>query len=328
MSRSNLVLIERLNSEAVSLTEQFSRSFKYLSLDALFSKSKAVFIKPNLTYPFYKEGVTTRQEFISALISALRRINNSTLIYVGEGEGGYNSFSMSEAFKQMGFYELENKFPNVKIINLSHMPALQTEIDTTEGPYKITLPEIFFKEIDFSISCPVPKIHCMTRVSLAYKNIWGCVPDTMRIKNHYMFNYLISKISKQLKFQFAFLDGEYGLDNNGPMVGSPVKIGWFVASNSLGAFDVVVSEMMGINWKKVKHLKTASRYDLIPDRDTMRVSGDIKVFSRKFTLKRNFWNYPALIAFNSKRLTQLFYFSKWAKLLHDVMYIFRKHQID
>jgi UDP-glucose 4-epimerase len=49
---------------------------------------------------------------------------------------------------------------------------------------------------------------------------------------------------------------------------------------------------------------------------------------RKFMLKRNFWNYPALIAFHSRKLTHLFYFSMWAKVLHDIMYTFRKRPIS
>lgn len=42
------------------------------------------------------------------------------------------------------------------------------------------------------------------------------------------------------------------------MAGDPVEVDWFVASNSLGAFDAVVFEMMGFNWKDVRHLREAS----------------------------------------------------------------------
>lgn len=321
------VVVEKLEPGFNNLVLQFLNSFKQIGLGKVFNNAHAILIKPNLTYPYYKEGVTTRVEFIRALVRALRSLNDKTIIYIGEGEGGYNSFSMSQAFIQMGFDKIEQDFNRVKLLNLSHMPITQIYLETLKGQHKIELPEVFFKEIDFSISCPVPKVHCMTRTSLSYKNIWGCVPDIMRLKNHYMFDYIISKISEQLKFQFAFLDGKYGLDNNGPMVGTSVETNWFVASNSLGAFDMVVSEMMGVNWKRVRHLKMASDYGLLPDRNRVQIIGDIKTFNRKFTLKRNFWNYPALFAFNSRHLTHLFYFSRWAKLLHDIMYIFRKRPI-
>ena len=310
------------------LQDQFARSFILLSLSEEFDKAKAIFIKPNLTFPVYKKGVTTRREFVECLIKALRNINSKTKIYIGEGEGGYNSFSMSEAFENMGFFSLEKKFSLVKIINLSEMPSKAFTIDTPRGSIKIELPEIFFNEIDFSISCPVPKVHCMTKITLAYKNLWGCLPDTMRLKNHYVFNEIISQICKKLKFRYAFLDGKYGLDKNGPIVGDPVEVNWFAASNSLGAFDIVVSEMMGFDWRKISHLKMALRSEFIAKKENIEIFGDIDALKKKFVLKRNFWNYTALGAFRSKKLTYLVYFSRLAKLIHDIMYIVRKRPIE
>ena len=309
------------------LSAQISNATDRIGLEKDTKSAQAILIKPNLTYPVFKKGVTTRVEFVRALVSVLTKINPALKIYIGEGEGGYNSFSMTEAFKNMGFFELEKEFPQVKIINLSKIPSKEIEIDTPRGTYKIALPGIFFDEIDFSISCPVPKVHCMTTITLSYKNQWGCLPDVMRLKNHYMFDYIISKVSDILKFKYAFLDGRYGLTNNGPMVGDPIEVNWFAASNSLGAFDMIVSEMMGFNWEGIGHLKMAAKYGFIPNRENIQVIGDIESLKRKFVLKRNFWNYPALTAFHSQKLTHLFYFSRWAKLLHDVMYTFRKRPI-
>ena len=168
----------------------------------------------------------------------------------------------------------------------------------------------------------------MTGITLATKNQWGCLPDTMRLKNHYVFDEIISQVCQKLKFKYAFLDGKYGLDNNGPIVGDSVEVNWFVASNSLGAFDMVVSEMMGFDWQKIGHLKMAERYGYMPKREDIQIMGDIDALKKEFTLRRNFWNYPALAAFHSSKLTHLFYFSAWAKLLHDFMYTFRKRPIQ
>lgn len=322
-----VVIIDKLAQEPDLLTKQLSRSFVPLSLRDDFDKARAVVIKPNLTYPSYKEGVTTRKEFVESLVRALREINSTTKIYVGEGEGGYNSFPMTKAMEAMGFCELEDAYPNVKIINFSDLRSRVVELDTGVGAYSIGLPELFFDEVDFSITCPLPKVHCMTRVTLSYKNQWGCVPDTMRLRNHYMFDHIVSKLSDVLKFRYAFLDGQYGLDVNGPMAGDPVEVNWFVASNSLGAFDRVVSEMMGIDYRKVGHLRMAEKYGFIPRKQDMKLVGDLESLKRDFVLKREFWNYPALLAFRSKYLTHLFYFSMWAKLLHDIMYTIRKRPI-
>ena len=321
------VVIEKLAHDPIQLVKQFEESFRLLTLKDEFVKSKAILIKPNLTYPSYQQGVTTRIEFVVCLVAALRKINSSTIIYIGEGEGGYNSFSMTEAMRAMGFFEIAKAYPNVEIINLSEAKSRKVELQANGKEYILELPTLFFDEIDFSITCPVPKVHCMTGITLATKNQWGCLPDTMRLKNHYVFDEIISQVCQKLKFKYAFLDGKYGLDRNGPIVGNSVEVNWFVASNSLGAFDMVVSEMMGFNWQEVGHLKMAERYGYIPKREDVEIVGHIYALKRKFTLKRNLWNYPALAAFHSSKLTHLFYFSAWAKLLHDIMYTFRKRPI-
>lgn len=324
----NTVTLEKVKVGESNLNELFVKTFDTLGLGSDFNNAKAIFIKPNLTYPTYKKGVTTRLEFVENLVSALRKINTTTTIYIGEGEGGYNSFSMSDAMRNMGFYELEQRYANVKIINLSKFPSRTVELTAHGKPYPIQLPVIFFEEVDFSISCPLPKVHCMTKITLSYKNQWGCLPDVMRLKNHYVFDEIISQVSEKLKFRYAFLDGRYGLNDNGPMVGEPIEVNWFVAANSLGAFDMIVSEMMGFKWEQIGHLKAAAKFGYMPKREEIHVAGDIKSLKKKFVLKRALWNYPALIAFQSKKLTELVYLSKWAKLIHDIMYTFRKRPIE
>lgn len=323
-----IVYAERLQSQAGDIDRQFGDAVQCIGLAGDIRAARAVLIKPNLTFPSYKEGVTTRVEFVEGLVRQLLHVNPSVKIFIGEGEGGYNSFSMSDAMTAMGFDQLEARYPGVELVNLSKVPSRPVEIDTERGPYTLQLPEIFFKEVDFAISVPLAKIHAMTRITLSFKNQWGCLPDVMRLKNHYMFPHIISNIASLLKFKYAFLDGKFGLNNNGPMEGDAVEIDWFVAANSLGAFDMVVSEMMGIDWKTVKHLKVARSYGFMPERSTIKIVGDIEPLKRQFVLKRTFWNYPALAAFHSSNLTHFFYFSMWAKLLHDIMYTFRRRAIQ
>lgn len=323
-----VVIASRLNNDIGGLQRHFLSAFDSMDLPESFDRSRAIFIKPNLTYPKFKAGVTTQREFVAGLVSALRKINTTTKIYIGEGEGGYHSFSMTDAMKNMGFYEIMQDYPNVEIINLSQVNTKTVELKAKGKPYELELPELFFNEIDFSITCPLPKVHCMTGITLSFKNQWGCLPDTMRLKNHYVFNDIISQVCDILKFRYAFLDGKYGLDNNGPMMGDPVCVNWFVASDSLGAFDRTVCGMMGFNWQRIGHLKMAAKHGYIPKSSDIHVIGDLDSLKRKFSLKRNLWNYYALVAFHSKNLTHLFYFSKWAKLLHDIMYTFRERPIS
>jgi uncharacterized protein (DUF362 family) len=325
--KNSKVVVGSICEVANDLDSQIYDSSVKIGFKESVESAKAIFIKPNLTYPVYKKGVTTRVEFIRSLVNVISDINPLLKIVIGEGEGGYNSFSMLDAFKNMGFFDIQKDFSQVEIVNVSDLPTKEVVIEIPGGQYKIGLSTIF-DDVDFSISCPVPKVHGMTKISLSYKNQWGCLPDIMRLKNHYVFDYIISKICEEMKFQYVFMDGKYGLTNNGPMVGDPLEVNWFAASNSLGAFDSIISEMMGFDWRQIKHLKMASQYGYVPSRDDIDIIGDIESLRTRFVLKRNFWHYPALAAFHSKSLTNLFYFSRFSKILHDVMYTFRKRPID
>ena len=275
------IVVDKLADTKEALRAQIAKSAQKIGLASDTLSARAILIKPNLTYPTYKKGVTTRIELIREVVGTLKDLNKNIKIYIGEGEGGYNSFSMDEAFKNMGFFELASEFSQVEIVNLSKVPSKKVAVQTLRGQYELNLPEIFFSEIDFSISCPVPKVHDLTKISLSYKNQWGCLPDIMRLKNHYMFNYLISKLADPLKFKYAILDGKYGLNNNGPIVGDVVEVNWFAAANSLGAFDSIISEMMGFEWNKIGHLKVAEKYGYLPKKEDIEL---IPVSTLKETL--------------------------------------------
>ena len=326
--RNAKIVIETIGETSPELDLQIHNASMKIGFKESVESAKAVFIKPNLTYPVYKKGVTTRVEFIKSLVNVICKLNPELKIYIGEGEGGYNCFPMTDAMRDMGFYEIEEKVANVEIVNISEIPSRTVELNVKGKPYYLDLPELLLDEIDFAITCPVPKVHGMTKVSLAYKNQWGCLPDVMRLKNHYVFDYIISQICDVLKFRYVFMDGKYGLNNNGPMVGDPLKVNWFVAANSLGAFDAIVAEMMGFDWKKIKHIEIASKYGFVPAEEHREIIGNMEALRRQFVMKRTFWHWPALAAFHSKSLTRLFYFSNYSKILHNIMYTFRKRPID
>lgn len=50
-------------------------------------------------------------------------------------------------------------------------------------------------------------------------------------------------------------------------------------------------------WQEVGHLKMSEHYDYMPKGEDIKVTGNIDPLKRKFTFKRNFWNYPALVVF-------------------------------
>ncbi len=321
------VFVESIAGTPDGRAAQMRNGLAAVGLVADVRTAKAVFVKPNLTFPEHKDGVTTRAEFVEELVVGLLEANPHLKIFIGEGEGGYNSFSMSGAMRTMGYDDVAHRHPNVELVNLTKIPSAEVVLETPRGPFALRVPELLLRDVDLSISCPLPKVHAMTTLTLSYKNLWGCLPDVHRLKNHYMFSFIISRIAEVLRFRYAVLDGRYGLTRYGPMSGDTVEVNWFVAGNSLGAFDAVVARMMGFDWRTVSHLSQAGAYGYIPPEDAMTVIGNPESLAKPFALRRVFWTYPAYAAFHSRHLTRFFYLSRYAKIMHDVMYTFRKRDI-
>ncbi len=287
--------------------------------------NRRVFLKPNLTYPRHKPGVTTTPRLLEALIKLLKDYNCD--ITVGESDGGYNSHEVKDVFHDFGLFELEKKY-GIKVVNLSRLPFEYLTVRKFGREFKIEFPRILKEDVDAFITLPVPKVHAMTQISLSYKNQWGCVPNVMRLRYHPVFNEAIYAINQCLKNKFTIIDGTYGLTRSGPIAGEAFDLGWLIASQSFEAADLIAAKLMKMGLKKIRHYYLAYRNGQVPKEEEIELNHAYEPFvSDKFYLKRDFWNYLALFAWLHPAINYLFYESSVADLLHKIMYLFREKPI-
>lgn len=278
-----------------------------------------VALKPNLTYPYDKRGVTTTPDFMRATVQVLRDYTDR--IAFVETDGGYGAWSAAEAFEGHGLYRLRDEF-GVDVINLCEEPSELIEFRSRGARYRLPLPVRLLHETDVFISLPVPKIHCMTRLTMSYKNQWGCIPDIMRLRRHYIFNDAIIAIDRALR-PAVLGDGTWFLDRNGPMDGDPVRMDLVIAASDAGAFDRYVSELMGVPWTDVPHLRRAVRMGDMPAdlRDVACNIAPADARTRTFRLERTPRNWISLTAFRSRAITWFGYESWFGRVvLHAILY--------
>jgi uncharacterized protein (DUF362 family) len=287
-------------------------------LDQL-SRTTRVALKPNLTYPYYKRGVTTSPAIIRETVSVLSRYTDH--IAIVETDGGYGAWEATASFEGHGLYDLQRDF-GVEIVNLCGEKSEQIEFRSRGKLYRLPLPNRLLHETDLLISMPVPKIHCMTGLTLAYKNQWGCIPDIMRLRRHYIFNDAIVAINRALK-PAVLADGTFFLDENGPMDGNAVRMDLIIAATDAGVFDRYVSEFMGWSWRRVPHLRRAvSLGDMPADLETFKFNQHPGKFrKREFRLNRTPRNWIALAGFQSRFLTWFGYESWFGRVvIHALLY--------
>ncbi len=278
-----------------------------------------VAVKPNLTYTIYKEGVTTSPRVIETVVDLLVREGNDVTIV--ESDGGYGAWDCDRALRGHGIPEIAGRL-GAKVLNLT--ASEWTHLDVRKGRTRIRLPfpKAILDRFDAFISMPVPKVHCMTGVTLAMKNQWGLVPDPLRLNFHYAFNEAILEINRRLPHASVIGDGTYFLDGNGPMDGVPIRKNLIISADSIGEFDRYLCAMMGVDPGTIPHLRHAIAEGFVPA-DLSAIDYDPERLERhRYTasLRRTPRNWLVLGFFRSKWLTHLMYTSALGRVLHRGFY--------
>ena len=285
----------------------------------------AVLVKPNLTFPKYREGVTTTPRFIEAVLTVLAESGKK--VYVGESDGGYGSFRIGEAFRNFGLPEMCRRL-GAELVNLSDIERVEVPFHSGSKVARIALPRFLCEGNVHTLTLPVPKVHCMTGISLSLKNQWGCLPDPMRLRHHVHFDNVIYAINSALKVRYTVVDGTFGLDRNGPIIeGNPVPLGWYLVSANPLAADAVAAHLIGQDLSRIPHYALAFAAGAVPalaDIETNAPKEAIDAARVPFRLRRNLWNYLAKTAWYSSVWNRLVYESPASKALHDLMYLFRE----
>lgn len=291
-------------------------------------RSTAIFVKPNLTFPNYREGVMTSPAAVQAALTAL--LDYTPRVYVGDSDsGGYNRFSMDSVYGATGLRDFAAR-NGITVVNLSHGPRDRIDFSAGRRQLSVDLPRLLTQEVDFLVTMPVPKVHMYTGVSLTFKNQWGCIPEpTARLRLHPYFKDTILAVNRAVKARFAIVDGRVGLTESGPMKGTPVRLDWLLVSDDIGAAARVCCELMQIDLSSVKHLRHAHRKGQVPRLDEIEVSADLGSFRRDpFFLKLAWTDLPGRLAFQSRQLAYVAYFSPLSRGLHRLLYLFREPFYD
>jgi uncharacterized protein (DUF362 family) len=287
-----------------------------------------VFLKPNLTFPVYRPGVMTSFECLQAATTILARRGYSVII--GEADsGGYNRFSIDEVFKGMGIDALARE-TGARITNLSFTEPEWLEIRVGLRRLRVPVPKLLLHEIGAFITLPVPKVHLNTLVSMSIKNQWGCIQEpSERLKLHPFFAEVMYEFNSRLPKAHAIIDGRFGLNRSGPMLGDPVELNWVMVANDLVAADRVCCRLMQIDESRVKFLQHFRKRGWWPEFSDIKLRPDWEQFRKtKFYLKRKWTDLPGYVCFNNSFLAWLGYRSPLAGFAHWLLYLFREPFYD
>jgi uncharacterized protein (DUF362 family) len=288
--------------------------------DADLPRGARVAVKPNLTLPSHRPGVTTTPAVLRAVVQRL--VARSNRVFVVESDGGYGAWDCERALRGHGVHEMCAEL-GATVVNLSGAPRTSLAVAHRRGSLSIPFPRLLLDSIDAFVSVPVPKVHCMTGVSLAMKNQWGLIPDPMRLEHHHAFDDVVLEINRRLPSAAAVVDGTYFLDENGPLEGRPLRKDLLIAAGSIGECDRYLCALMGVDPGSIPHLRHAMAAGFVPATldDIVFDAQQLQRLSYRAVLKRTPRQALVRTFFHSRRLTRLMYTSPFGRGLHKAFYL-------
>lgn len=214
-------------------------------------KAKRILIKPNFV-SVYNQLASTHKESVKALLDIITKINSSKIM-IAECSAIGNA---EEGFKNYGYLELKKEY-NIEFVDLKDDEFKLFEIfDERFNKIKVKISKTILKS-DFRISiCPM-KTHDTVIVTLSIKNmaVGSIIENKWLIHQGYKaINLNIFKIAEITMPDLAVIDGYIAMEGNGPVNGSPKKLGVAVASTNPIAADWVSTKIMGFDPKNVGYL--------------------------------------------------------------------------
>jgi uncharacterized protein (DUF362 family) len=224
------------------------------------ARGKRVLLKPNagrLGKP--GSGITTDPEVVGAAIDAFRQAGADVAV----GESPITGIKTMEAFETTGIAEQARK-RDCPLIDMDARPCVEIDIPNGVVINKLKLcPEVL--EFDYIVSIPVMKMHMHTDITLAIKNMKGCLWRRSKVHLHMLgpiegsneksLNVAIADMSSVLRPHLSIIDGTVGMEGLGPSAGAKKALDCIVVSADAFAADAVACRLMGTCAEDIPYLR-------------------------------------------------------------------------
>jgi uncharacterized protein (DUF362 family) len=224
------------------------------------ARGKRVLLKPNVGRVAPPEaGITTHPQVLAAAIDVFREAGADVAV----GESPILGVKVLEAFEAAGIARIANE----RDCPLIDMDARRfVEVPVPEGIAIDALkvcPEVL--EYDVVVSVPVMKTHMHTGVTLAVKNMKGCLWRRSKVGLHMLqpvegfdekpIDIAIADLSRVLRPHLSIIDGTVGMEGLGPSAGDAKPLDVIVVGADVFAADAIACRLMGTTAEEIPHLQ-------------------------------------------------------------------------
>lgn len=260
--RSSPVVVVKAESYTHDLAGRMREGIRECGLDV---RGKSVLLKPNFVEFDPNTCINTDVAVVATALEVFRSLGAAD-VKIGEGPGHRrDTYAMAELTR----YRTEiPKFDSVFVdLNRDDVTRIRNFADR---------PDFYFPNsvlgADLIVSLAKMKTHHWAGATLSMKNYFGLVPGSIYgwPKNELHFIGIPRSIVELTRLfgakSFAIVDGIVGMEGNGPIQGTPKKVGVMVMGANLPAVDATCCRIMGIDPAKVEYLQMAAdKYGVIEE---------------------------------------------------------------
>jgi uncharacterized protein (DUF362 family) len=258
-SRKAKVFIAKAASYEVDLVSPILAGLRSLGVSPKEVRGKRILLKPNFIET--RRGtihICTRPEVVFAAVEAFRKLGAATVL-IGEGPGHCRDTDRIIDEADMTEPLVENKTPFVDLNNDDLI--VRPNAGGKSGLATLTLPATV-DQVDWIVSMPKMKTHHWVGVTLSMKNLFGLMPGIVygwpkNVLHWAGIDESIAAINSAIPRMFTLVDGIEGMEGNGPIQGRRKLAGVVVAGSDRVAVDSTCCRIMGIDPRKVGHLRMA-----------------------------------------------------------------------
>jgi uncharacterized protein (DUF362 family) len=197
-----------------------------------------VLLKPNLLSARSPEdAVDTHPEVVRSLVRLVKEARATPII--GDSPGGYGN-NVDEVFEASGMkaMALEEGVELVKFRNSKFVEGIPISRHVFDSDCLISIPKL--------------KSHCITVLTAALKNTFGCVTGLYKAECHSRapkeddFAKIIAKVHAISKPHLTVLDGILAMEGDGPSSGALRKMNVVMAGPDAVAIDSCIAKIVGL----------------------------------------------------------------------------------
>ncbi len=262
-----VAFIGQRDYEPISLEASIRRAIDAAGFDLAAVRGKRVLLKPNMLGAFaVSMATTTHPEFVAAAGRIFKKAGAE--VWVGDSSNGVHP--RDQVWEVTGIREACRRE------GLIEKPFEAAGSDERAGFLISKVP----LAADVIVNLPKLKTHSLTVMTLAVKNMYGCICGLQKSALHakhpkpYEFSEMCVRLAEAVKPALSIIDGVVAMEGNGPSGGPLKNLGVIAAGVNMHAVDWACCALVGVAPMEVDTVRAAVSLGLWRECDGAAAVGD------------------------------------------------------